>query len=95
MLGEFSADGSWGEQIDMELLLRRARVELTNRDGDDTCCGDPSAGKNALIFCARGSIKGACVTYGEWGVRGDVGRKDGEVGVVGCMLNKSGMNQMN
>lgn len=49
----------------MELLLRRARLwdhgvaVVMNRVGEDRCRGDASAGKNALMFCARGSIKGA------------------------------------
>lgn len=65
MVGEFAAEDRRGEQTDMELLLRRARlwdhglVVVMNRVGEDNCRGDASAGKNALMFCARGSIKGA------------------------------------
>jgi hypothetical protein len=86
MVGECGFEDSRGEQIDIELLLRRVRLcdhglMTMDRVGDGTWRGIPS-GKNVMTGGARGAVP----IQGEWGVSGDGGRKEGEVGVVGCMV---------
>lgn len=60
MAGECGVEDSRGEQIDIELLLRRARLcdhglVTMDRVGDETWRGIPS-GKNVIVGGARGAV---------------------------------------